>query len=279
MKRFPRDKRNRYVTKVHRGLMAPRILVFLVRLLGVAFIGVSASMGLLWFYEYALELPYFRLSGVTLVGCERVNDKRIIALMGVDSRTSVLGMDLKKAAERIQSEPWIEKAMVRRELPDELWVRVWERRPVALANLDSLYYMDGNGVPFKTIEVGDSMNYPIVTGASSDDFEPDRSGRIHTLERILAVLQLLENKTSPVIPTAVSEIHVEKDGALVLITRDHVHIRLGLDSYSNKFSRLAEVMEDLNGKDHWRLIQSIDLDYEDQAIVEYRKLKESMEQA
>jgi len=259
--------------------MVPRALVFLIRLLGIAFIGVSASMSLLWFYDYALGLPYFRLSGVTLVGCERVDDKHIIALMGVDSRTSVLGMDLKKAAEWIQSEPWIEKAMVRRELPDELWVRVWERRPVALLNLDSLYYMDGNGVPFKNIEVGDSMNYPIITGASMQDLELGRSGRIHTLERVLAVLQQLKNKSSPVNPTAVSEIHVEKDGALMLITRDHVRIRLGLDSYSTKFSRLAEVMEDLNGKDHWRLIQSIDLDYEDQAVVEYRKIKEGMERA
>ena len=253
--------------------------MFLIRILGVAFIGVSASMSLLWFYDYAIGLPYFRLSGVTLVGCERVDDNQIIAMMRVDSRTSVLGMDLRKTAERIQSEPWIEKAMVRRELPDELWVRVWERRPVALLNLESLYYLDGNGVPFKNVDSGDSMNYPIITGSSRQDFDPGRSGRIHTSERILAVLQLLEDKNSPVAPTAVSEIHVEKDGALVLITRDHVRIRLGLDSYSSKFSRLAKVMEDLSEKDDWRLIQSIDLDYEDQAIVEYRKIKESMERA
>ena len=76
--------------------MAPRILLFLIRLLGVGFVGVAASMTLLWFYDYAIELPYFRLSGITLVGCERVEDNRIIALMEVDSRTSVLGMDLRK---------------------------------------------------------------------------------------------------------------------------------------------------------------------------------------
>ena len=207
-----------------------------------------------------------------------MNEQSVIKLMGVDSATNVLGLDLLDTAKRIETEPWIKKAVVRRELPDELWVRIWEHRARALVSLDHLYYVDEDGKPFKKVETGDSLNFPIITGLSRDDLLLESPWRMAARERLITLLGLLDGKISSLAGTMISEIHVEFEGYLEIVTRDHVRIRLGKDFYSSKVRRLATVMEDLVAKDQWRLIQSIDLDYEELAVVKYRKSAQSMEQ-
>jgi cell division protein FtsQ len=196
----------------------------------------------------------------------------------VDSNTNVLGLDLMETAKRIEAEPWIKKAVVRRELPDELWVRIWEHRARALVSVDHLYYVNDEGRPFRKVEPGDSLNLPVITGLSKDDLLTESPWRAAARERLITILGLLDEKASPIAGTMISEIHMEFEGDLEIVTRDHVRIRLGKDFYSIKVRRLAAVMEDLVGKDQWRHIQSIDLDYEELAVVKYRKSAQSREQ-
>jgi len=272
-----RFKRNRYVAAGNGGRKRTPPTAFCVRVLGCLLGGFLASVSILTLYDWVLRSPYFFLRGITLVGCEQLEEQHVIQLMNVDSRTSVLALDLQETAARIETEPWVSRALVRRELPDELWVRIWERKPLALLSLQQLYYLDDQGVPFQKVRPGDSLNYPVITGLGAEKFEGGLFQESETKERILLLLNLLEHNRTPVQSAMVSEIQVEGEGSLTLLTRDQVRIRLGTTHYSGKFRRLSEVMEDLNRRGHWRLIQSIDLDFEEQVVVTYRGPRKNLE--
>lgn len=270
---------NRYVRKGGSIRALSKCCGGMLKCLGLGCLMFLASFFVVNLYQHVLQSPYFRLKGVHVAGCERVQERSIVGLMGVSSHTSLLDMDLVEMARRIESNPWIARAEVRRSLPDELWVRVWEHRPLALVNLGGLHFMDTRGHVFKKVDTGDNLDYPLVTGLGPQ--EPLSAGcrEEEYKERILAVFDLLARPDSPLMPGTVSEIHVDRDCGLELITRERTSIRLGGAFYEGKLHRLGLIMKDLSGRGTWRLVESVDLDFGDQAVVRYRGVRSTMENA
>ena len=74
-----------------------------------------------------------------VTGEKRVKREEIISLSGVGPGGNILTMDLRRLAERIESQPWIETANVRRVLPRGLSIEVKEREPFAILKTDTLF--------------------------------------------------------------------------------------------------------------------------------------------
>ena len=74
----------------------------------------------------------FSVANVSVVGRERENPQAILAALGVKRGTPILGVDLAAAQTRLETLPWIRRAEVERRLPDTIFVRLIERRPLAL---------------------------------------------------------------------------------------------------------------------------------------------------
>src|SRR3989304_3533389 len=67
-----------------------------------------------------------------------------------------------------------------------------EREPVAMINLDALYYVDDRGSIFKRLTAYDAKNLPILTGFSRKDLAAKDPVAIRNLKKTIDLLQNAE---------------------------------------------------------------------------------------
>jgi cell division protein FtsQ len=84
---------------------------------------VSATLGLM-------------VRDVMVEGRERQDGGSVLTALAVQYGTPILSMDVGAARQRLEALPWIEQAIVERHLPDTIWVRLTERQPLAVWQLD-----------------------------------------------------------------------------------------------------------------------------------------------
>jgi cell division protein FtsQ len=122
------------------------VLVSLLRPLAVAVVVVALPSGLvLW----VLTAPLFRLRTVEVGGpSRRVASAWVRQVLAPLQGRNLVRLSLADATARLQSNPWIEKVEIEKELPAALRVKLAERRPVALLlSGQNLAYADTAGRP------------------------------------------------------------------------------------------------------------------------------------
>jgi cell division septal protein FtsQ len=125
-------------------------LVSLLRPLAVAVVVVALPSGLvLW----VLTAPLFRLRTVEVGGpSRRVASAWVRQVLAPLKGRNLVRLSLADATARLQSNPWIEKVEIEKELPAGLRVKLAERRPVALLlSGQNLAYADTAGRPIAPV--------------------------------------------------------------------------------------------------------------------------------
>jgi cell division protein FtsQ len=110
----------------------------------------------------------FRIAAVSLSGEKHVSRAEIIAAAGVSERTSLLFLDVEAARFRLKTMPWIADATVRKLFPDRLQIRVKEREPFAVWQVEgnlSLIAADGTVIGPLTDPAFASL--PLVVGSGA----------------------------------------------------------------------------------------------------------------
>jgi cell division protein FtsQ len=186
--------------------------------------------------------------------------------------TSLLFLDLAETRARVESHPWVAKAVVKRELPDTLRIVVEEREPRLVLALDRLYYVDVSGTPFKALQPGDKYDLPVLTGLTREDL----LGRAAVArEAIHGALDLVAALSAPEAKGALSVEDVSEiswdavRGYAALTVRGNELIRFGFGNWVEKLSRLKEVREARQGnaKGMGMDARTIDLTYASRVIV------------
>jgi cell division septal protein FtsQ len=177
---------------------------------------------------------------------------------------SLFAIPVRREERAIARNPWVERVVVRRQFPDRVLVDVTERRPCAIINLGSLYYVDRRGVVFKRLVRGDASDYPVVTGLRPADLSTPEGREL--LARALELQSLLE-RDPRFGPKRISEIHVSRnDGVSVITTGDATTIRFGLDNFPLKMESLGKLLRHLEQQNV--KVRSIDLEFRNMAVVE-----------
>lgn len=138
------------------------ILVSLLRPLVVAVVVVALPSGLvLW----VLTAPLFRLRTVEVGGPgRRVGAAWVRQVLAPLQGRNLVRLSLADATARLQSNPWIEKVEIEKELPAGLRVKLAERRPVALL-------LSGRNLAY-----ADTAGRPIAPVATPAELEEARKG-------------------------------------------------------------------------------------------------------
>jgi cell division protein FtsQ len=74
----------------------------------------------------------FAVDQVRVSGHHETSEIDILGQLELDGWTSLIGFDAEKARQRIAELPWVQSAAVRKVYPDEIEVRVEERKPFAI---------------------------------------------------------------------------------------------------------------------------------------------------
>ncbi len=107
----------------------------------------------------------FRVDEILVVGREKTSRKELLGAIRLERGAPILAFDLGEARKRIERLSWVKTATVERMLPKTVFLRVEERRPMALWQVDgrfSLIGWDGAVILKKGIEK--FADLPVIVG-------------------------------------------------------------------------------------------------------------------
>lgn len=147
-------------------------LFFVVVVIAGLFSGGHVSAALNGAKDYANTLmgsAGFKVKTVTLEGRAETAPKEIGRMLGIQAGDLMLYVDVDEARARIEALPWVKSAEVRRVWPDKIVVRIQERRPVALWQMDgAVAVIDASGKPISGEDPARFAQLPLVVGKGAE---------------------------------------------------------------------------------------------------------------
>lgn len=202
---------------------------------------------------------------VEVRGINRLSRDEIISLTGVTIGQNLLTLRLKSIGQQVSSNPWVASVKVQRFYPGTLSLSIQERQPVAVINMGLLYYLDANGEPFKPLNFGDTLDFPVVTGFQEEELNADPTASRQALKTACQLLESLQQHGSFILAD-VSEIHYDRGHGFTLYTTSGaLPIKIGNEDFDSKLLRFARIYQNLMTQQPG--LQYIDLDYSDRIVV------------
>ena len=201
-----------------------------------------------WVYTHLLEDPCFQVKEVGVEGGRKITKEAILSATVIEGMPNLFSVNLKEVVKRLESHPWIDQVRVRKVFPDKILVHIEERRPMAIIQLEELYYIDTKGEIFTSLGERDEYNYPYLTGLNSRVLEKDPVDSKRLIMKALELIRLVGQEKIFLLEE-ISEIHMEKHFGIHCFTKaEGVEIKMGWEDFGEKLKRLSLILSDLRKK-------------------------------
>jgi cell division protein FtsQ len=189
-------------------------------------------------YSSVMASERLKVGRVDVLGSQFLSEGEVRELLGPAVGENIFGVDIEALKLRLRASPWVADACVRRRLPDRLQVEIRERVPLALAELDRLYLMDGDGMLIDIYGLRTAgFDLPIVRGLKGIDDETRR-------ERARRAGVLLEDLGE--LGAELSEVRVEPSGDLRVVLRGAFEVlKLGAPPYRKRLLTFLGLRKEL----------------------------------
>ncbi len=135
------------------------------------------------------------VADIKVEGRETTDRETILTALGAGPGTPILAMSPRRAKEQLETLPWVRSAVVERRLPDTLYVRLVERKPLALwQHGGKLELIDREGAVIPVARLDRFAKLPMVVGESAASHavdlldmlatEPDLASRVSAAIRV-----------------------------------------------------------------------------------------------
>ncbi len=218
-------------------------------------------------YLFSRGAPYFNLRNVEVTGNHKLSATEVIEVAEIESGVNLLTVELDAIVLRLKRHPWLRSAAVYRRFPDQLIVEVEERSPRGVLAVDKLYYLDENAEIFTRLFPGDSIDYPLFTGLKPNEIINNGLAVQDTLRVAMGLLDKLDKFSSELSVSDLSEIRLNLDEGVSLLTRSGQLVVLGKNNFESKLTRYGQLRKLLADKGDWHKARVINLDFDDRAIV------------
>jgi cell division protein FtsQ len=195
-------------------------------------------------YSWLGHSSLFSVRDIDMNRCSYVTRDEISGILSGVPQGNIWSLSSRDIGRRLLTHPWVRRVSVRKAFPDRLVVRIDERKPAAMINLDTLYYIDEEGTIFKRLTAYDPKNFPIVTGFSRGELTARDAV---TLQNLKKTLELLRWTDSGVLRQNVSEVHFDAQEGYTLVTRDSgLQLKIGTMDFREAMKRVEEAMPKLS---------------------------------
>ncbi len=217
-----------------------------------------------------LSSPALEVRSIEVTGLKRVARQDLQAIMDLWPGDNILALDIGEIGRQGLTHPWIRDVEVQRKLPNKIIVSVVERKPIALVQLDQLYYIDDQGSIFARATSQDGLDFPIITGLEQKDAIEANSRVRLMLEKAIGIIAFFRHNKN-MLPSPISEVHVDPVLGLTLVLEDNrAPILLGSEGILEKIGRLHMVLRVLKREKRRPAVSLIDLNYHDRVVVCFR---------
>lgn len=228
---------------------------------------IAAVVGVVLWQGYARVMASDRLkvTKVDVRGAHFLSEGEVRALLGPAVGENILALDLESLKQGLRSSRWVGDAHVERSLPDTLRIDIQERHPVALAEIDRLYLMDGEGSLIEMYGPRTAgFDLPIVRGLGG--LQPEERG-----ERARRVAVLLSDIGD--LAFELSEVRALPEGDLEAVLRGGEVVRFGGPPYQHKFATFLGLRASL--RERCPDAEFFDLRFRDRIFVKERGVAQS----
>lgn len=230
------------------------------------FLGLGAlSLAFITGYQFLSSSSYFRLNNIVVAGVSDDFREELINISGIKEKENLLSIESSTIQKNIERHPWIKSVCLKKEFPHTLYIKAENEETVAIVILETMSFMNKEGIIFKDVESNDCIDFPVVTGLSHGDAKNGAK-----LKRVASLLNAIHLCASPLLIKNLSEIHVEEDGAFIVYFKKlPFKVLFGRDDFERKIGSLIDIISHLRTTYRLDQARSIDLDYSDRAVVAF----------
>jgi cell division protein FtsQ len=234
---------------------------------------IVAAVGLAVFalYGYLSQSQFFQITSIPIEGNKMLQEQEILKLSGIDIRSNLMAISQKQIREKLKKNEWIEDVVLKRHWPDQLVIKIREKKPVALLNTSKgLFYLDERGNPFTPYIAGQEMDFPVITGIQERWIAlRQKDNPASPLMRAVAFIKRAGKKNAILPAQRISEIHITRDNTLNLHLLDRPFpIMLGEgESTRTLLRRLVYILKDLHRNREFDQIASINMNYTEDTVL------------
>lgn len=229
-----------------------------------ALVGLVAASFFFLLYSPLRQAAYLKLEHIQVQGQARLSQEEVARLSGVKLGDNLLKVNPREVETRLKQDPWIKDALVRVILPGRLVISITERKPAALVKIDYLFYLDQEGRPFKPVQKGDNLDYPVITGVPPNLWKENQPRARQMTKEALEFLKEVQDYPFPS-PEEISEVNINPSYGVTFFTlANGLEIRMGTAPYQEKLRRLNRVLK-MKPKELGSA-QYIDITYQGQVV-------------
>lgn len=202
----------------------------------IVIVGVFALYGL---YRMIFLGGTFQVKNIVVEGrFANLSAEGVEQIAGVHRGDNLFWLSVSQVHERLMQAPWVKDAVVRRRLPDTLWVYVEEHDPAAIVAAGELYYVDAQGTLIKRVEAGESTDYILLTGLGLDEQGHLSGEDVARVREMLAVADRFKVGSFGT-KHEVAEVHYDTVRGYSLITRrEPMQILIGLSELPQRIDQI-----------------------------------------
>ncbi len=255
------EKRKRYSLKL------ARIIAILVCIVIAVAVAQKPAM------HYAASLEFFKIKEIWVHGCSISKVAELKELGNFDYNQSLFSLRIKKAEALLVSHPWIKSASVKKIWPDGISVEVKEHRAAALLiqgdpESGKMYYINSLGESIAPVNIGDEIDYPVITGLHNI-LEDQRESALREAAEFLRLIA----QNNPNLPAqSVSELNFDTvEGMVVRLVDFPFPIYFGRGEVKKKYRQLRNVLAVLYKKQKKNIdiskVEYIRMEYMDNKVL------------
>lgn len=232
---------------VHRMRMQRQAhYVRFMRVAGIAAVAGLALAGAVLAGIMIYDAPGMRIAHIYVRGCDAAIAEDVLVNAEPYRGKNIVAADLRSLRSLIESNAWIERAVIRRQYPDALSIAVSVRTARAVIALDEPYLVDERGIVF-TRASGRYADLPVVCGLTRADFEHNPAAAEKMIHDGLQIIAALQMNALPLDENV--RITCSHELGCTLQTEPHgPEIYLGFDNYQYKLSALPRMLADLRNR-------------------------------
>ena len=107
---------------------------------------------------------------VTVSGATHVSEARILTIAGIDSTSSLPFFDVAEARARLEADPLVKQASVRKLYPNQIAIDIVERTPFGVWQKDGdVRAIAADGAPIDEVRDGRYADLPFVVGEGANE--------------------------------------------------------------------------------------------------------------
>lgn len=229
---------------------------------GAAVYGLGVRMD-----AFVRQSDFFEVREVRVVGATRVlNDQiqEVVATLKERGEDNLVTFNLERVLFQVRNLPRVREVKFEKVYPNTLAVEIEERRPVTVANVGELFWIDREGVLLGRAAPSEVAEHhaPLLTGVQGSDFYAGQRLEQPRLHELLESIEFLQSH-SPELAQQFAEWNINPQNEITGILREGVEVRFGESHPLDRLPRLDELIRRKGDLAHYTYV---DLRFDSQIV-------------